>query len=114
MTTKALSFSPLGPVSLPLLRINKILASSSGTDKVFMTFCYFSKVLNYALSKPQLGGGGKQSLVLADKLTKLAAFAGDARVLLVRLNTGPEQVLIISMVDTVYSVYCPFSAGFNR
>lgn len=79
MTTKALSLSPLGPVSLPLLRINKILSTSAGTDKAFMLFCYSSKIAVYALNRLST----KSALELSEKLTKLAAFTSDARVLFV-------------------------------
>ena len=82
--SKSLSLSPLSQVSLPLVRLNRILATSAGTDKVFMLYCYFSKVLVYALNSQRIGLGSKSALVLAEKLTKLATFTSDARVLSVR------------------------------
>ena len=79
--SKQLSLSPFGPVSLPLLRVNRILSTSAGMDKAFMLFCYSSKVVVYALNSQRFGLGSKKALELANKITGLATFTSDARVL---------------------------------
>lgn len=114
--SKSLSLSPLSQVSLPLVRMNRILATSAGTDKVFMFYCYFSKVVVYALNSQRIGFGSKKALELAEKLTKLAAFTSDARVLSVAPIPLPRPphahgCLPRAGIDSLDS--CPSSHGFN-
>lgn len=79
--SKGLSLSPFAQPSPVLAHMNRILASSGGMDRVMMFYCYFSKVIVFALSSEKLGLGSKTSLDIADRIGKLAAFTGDARVL---------------------------------
>ena len=90
MAGKGLSLSPFAQSSPVLGHMNRVLASSGGTDRVMMFYCYFAKVLVYGLNSTALGLGTKRAVNLADRLGKLAAFTSDARVLSVPAALPPR------------------------
>ncbi len=77
--SKGLSLSPLSKPSATLAHFNRVLASSGGTDRVFMLACYSAKIFNYALTHQKFAT--KSSSDIAARITKVAGVISDARVL---------------------------------
>ncbi|ORY84745.1 peroxisomal biogenesis factor 11 [Leucosporidium creatinivorum] len=79
MSLSKLSLSPFSPPSSTLAHVNRVLSSCSGQDKVFMLMAYGAKVLDFGLRHPSVSTKSRRDL--AERVSKLGALIGDARVL---------------------------------
>lgn len=80
MSLSKLSLSPFAQGSSPTLaHINRLLASTSGQDKVFMFYAYSAHIAQYILKHKSITN--KKRLDLATRIGKVQAVVSDARVL---------------------------------
>ncbi|KAM0747035.1 hypothetical protein T439DRAFT_329299 [Meredithblackwellia eburnea MCA 4105] len=79
MSVSKLNLSPFAKPSPTLAHLNRLIASASGTDKLFMLYAYSSHVILYVLRSKRVAT--KSRLLLAERIGKLGAIISDARVL---------------------------------